>query len=94
MSSSWTRGPQILGSALLAELGLPAVVIGAPSGEGGAPHPGLSQVRADDAGAMAAVLGRLYGLGTGGSRMSRGRRRPPAPNGASGHCGPRPTGTA
>jgi DNA-binding LacI/PurR family transcriptional regulator len=45
---------------LLAELGLPAVVIG------GAPddrHPGLSTVWADDAGAMAAVVDELHGLG-------------------------------
>ncbi|RDG36443.1 LacI family DNA-binding transcriptional regulator [Streptomyces corynorhini] len=56
---------------LLDELGLPAVVIGAlpgtrddASGGGGAPpHRGLSQVRADDAGAMAAVVGRLHELG-------------------------------
>ncbi|AEY85811.1 LacI-family transcriptional regulator [Streptomyces hygroscopicus subsp. jinggangensis 5008] len=46
--------------ALLEELGLPAVVIG------GAPaelHPGLSAVWADDAGAMAAVVGELHALG-------------------------------
>ncbi|MEV7423636.1 LacI family DNA-binding transcriptional regulator [Streptomyces sp. NPDC091212] len=58
---------------LLDELGLPAVVIGAlPGREGdgtgddggaGEPHRGLSQVRADDAGAMAAVVGRLHELG-------------------------------
>jgi DNA-binding LacI/PurR family transcriptional regulator len=45
---------------LLDELGLPAVVIG------GAPddrHPGLSTVWADDAGAMAAVVDELHGLG-------------------------------
>ncbi|MEW1719962.1 LacI family DNA-binding transcriptional regulator [Streptomyces sp. NPDC093109] len=49
---------------LLDELGLPAVVIGAlPGDDGPAPHPGLSQVRADDAGAMAAIVGRLHGLG-------------------------------
>lgn len=44
---------------LLDELGLPGVVIG------GLPdaHPNLSQVRADDTGAMAAVVGRLYELG-------------------------------
>ncbi|MEU5434299.1 LacI family DNA-binding transcriptional regulator [Streptomyces sp. NPDC020719] len=44
---------------LLDELGLPGVVIG------GLPdaHPHLSQVRADDTGAMAAVVGRLHSLG-------------------------------
>ncbi|MFD9793681.1 LacI family DNA-binding transcriptional regulator [Streptomyces sp. NPDC059070] len=44
---------------LLDELGLPGVVIG------GLPdaHPHLSQVRADDTAAMAAVVGRLYELG-------------------------------
>ncbi|WP_442806660.1 LacI family DNA-binding transcriptional regulator [Streptomyces sp. NBC_01750] len=44
---------------LLDELGLPGVVIG------GLPdtHPNLSQVRADDTGAMASVVGRLYELG-------------------------------
>ncbi|MFJ8752749.1 LacI family DNA-binding transcriptional regulator [Streptomyces sp. NPDC102441] len=48
---------------LLDELGLHAVVIGTlPDGDTG-PHPGLSQIRADDAGAMAAVVGRLHELG-------------------------------
>ncbi|MEV6418352.1 LacI family DNA-binding transcriptional regulator [Streptomyces sp. NPDC051662] len=48
---------------LLDELGLPGVVIGAlPAGDTGR-HPGLSQVRADDAGAMAAIVGRLHALG-------------------------------
>ncbi|WP_406002341.1 LacI family DNA-binding transcriptional regulator [Streptomyces sp. NBC_00829] len=44
---------------LLDELGLPGVVIG------GLPdaHPNLSQVRADDTGAMAAIVGRLHELG-------------------------------
>ncbi|MCW8096993.1 LacI family transcriptional regulator [Streptomyces tauricus] len=45
---------------LLDELGLPAVVIG---GAPDARHPGLSTVWADDAGAMASVVGRLYELG-------------------------------
>jgi DNA-binding LacI/PurR family transcriptional regulator len=45
---------------LLDELGLPAVVIG---GVPDARHPGLSTVWADDAGAMAAVVGQLYALG-------------------------------
>ncbi|MFE7241550.1 LacI family DNA-binding transcriptional regulator [Streptomyces sp. NPDC057580] len=48
---------------LLDELGLPGVVIGALPGSDTGPHPGLSQVRADDAGAMAAIVGRLYELG-------------------------------
>lgn len=58
---------------LLGELGLPGVVIGALPGDAGPllraddgeamPHPGLSQVRADDAGAMAVVVGRLHELG-------------------------------
>lgn len=43
---------------LLAQLGLPAVVIGAPGGTGR-----LSSVWADDARAMAQVLDHLYGLG-------------------------------
>ncbi|MDX3854264.1 LacI family DNA-binding transcriptional regulator [Streptomyces sp. AK02-01A] len=47
---------------LLDELGLPGVVIGALPGDTG-PHPGLSQVRADDAGAMASIVGRLHELG-------------------------------
>ncbi|MCH0572264.1 LacI family DNA-binding transcriptional regulator [Streptomyces sp. MUM 136J] len=46
--------------ALLDELGLPAVVIG---GAPDAPHPGLSTVWADDAGAMASVVDRLHALG-------------------------------
>ncbi|MFI1393685.1 LacI family DNA-binding transcriptional regulator [Streptomyces sp. NPDC020681] len=45
--------------ALLDELGLPGVVIGGLPDQ----HPHLSQVRADDTGAMAAVVGRLYELG-------------------------------
>lgn len=45
---------------LLDELGLPAVVIG---GTPDAPHPGLSTVWADDAGAMAALVAELYALG-------------------------------
>ncbi|MET8126860.1 LacI family DNA-binding transcriptional regulator [Streptomyces sp. NPDC005065] len=48
---------------LLDELGLPGVVIGALPGSDTGPHPGLSQVRADDAGAMAAIVGRLHELG-------------------------------
>lgn len=49
--------------ALLDELGLHGVVIGALPGTDTGPHPGLSQVRADDAGAMAAIVGRLHELG-------------------------------
>lgn len=45
---------------LLEELGLPAVVIG---GVPDAEHPGMSTVWADDAGAMASVVGELYALG-------------------------------
>lgn len=45
--------------ALLDELGLPGVVIGGLPEE----HPNLSQVRADDTGAMAHVVGRLHELG-------------------------------
>ncbi|WP_424858174.1 LacI family DNA-binding transcriptional regulator [Streptomyces sp. SAI-170] len=45
---------------LLDELGLPAVVIGGAPDER---HPGLSTVWADDAGAMAAVVDELHGLG-------------------------------
>ncbi|MFG2590013.1 LacI family DNA-binding transcriptional regulator [Streptomyces sp. NPDC048438] len=48
---------------LLDELGLRAVVIGTLPGGDTGPHPGLSQIRADDAGAMAAVVGRLHELG-------------------------------
>ncbi|WP_327321760.1 LacI family transcriptional regulator [Streptomyces sp. NBC_01210] len=44
---------------LLDELGLPGVVIGGLPDQ----HPNLSQVRADDTGAMASVVGRLYELG-------------------------------
>ncbi|MCX4553759.1 LacI family transcriptional regulator [Streptomyces sp. NBC_01387] len=44
---------------LLDELGLPGVVIGGLPGS----HPNLSQIRADDAGAMASVVGRLHALG-------------------------------
>jgi DNA-binding LacI/PurR family transcriptional regulator len=48
--------------ALLDELGLPAVVTGGvPDPEAG--PPGLSTVWADDAGAMASVVGHLYALG-------------------------------
>ncbi|MFJ7995863.1 LacI family DNA-binding transcriptional regulator [Streptomyces sp. NPDC096310] len=48
---------------VLDELGLPAVVIGElPDGDP-RPYPALSRVRADDAGAMAAIVGRLYELG-------------------------------
>ncbi|RFU88591.1 LacI family transcriptional regulator [Streptomyces triticagri] len=47
--------------ALLAELGLPGVVIGGLPGD--ETHAGLSQIRADDIGAMSAVVGRLYELG-------------------------------
>lgn len=45
---------------LLDELGLPAVVIGGAPDER---HPGWSTVWADDAGAMASVVDRLYALG-------------------------------
>ncbi|MFD1275055.1 LacI family DNA-binding transcriptional regulator [Streptomyces kaempferi] len=45
---------------LLEELGLPAVVIG---GVPDTRHPGMSTVWADDAGAMASVVGELYALG-------------------------------
>ncbi|WP_446039897.1 LacI family DNA-binding transcriptional regulator [Streptomyces sp. SID1121] len=48
---------------LLDELGLPGVVIGALPGNDVGPHPGLSQVRADDTGAMASIVGRLHELG-------------------------------
>jgi DNA-binding LacI/PurR family transcriptional regulator len=48
---------------LLDELGLPGVVIGALPESDRSPHPSLSQVQADDAGAMAAVVGRLHELG-------------------------------
>lgn len=48
---------------LLDELGLPGVVIGALPGSDAGPHPGLSQVRADDTGAMASIVGRLHELG-------------------------------
>ncbi|MDF9811867.1 LacI family DNA-binding transcriptional regulator [Streptomyces sp. SPB162] len=48
--------------ALLDELGLPAVVIGALAP--GAPgHCGISTVWADDAGAMASIVDHLHGLG-------------------------------
>ncbi|MEV7084892.1 LacI family DNA-binding transcriptional regulator [Streptomyces sp. NPDC093085] len=48
---------------LLDELELPAVVIGElPDGDTRT-HPALSRVRADDAGAMAAVVERLHALG-------------------------------
>ncbi len=49
--------------ALLDELGLPAVVIGALTDERGRTGAGLSQVRADDAGGMAVIVDRLYALG-------------------------------
>ncbi|GFH34637.1 LacI family DNA-binding transcriptional regulator [Streptomyces pacificus] len=45
---------------LLAELGLPGVVIGGAPEEGG---PGLSALWADDTAAMACVVGRLHALG-------------------------------
>jgi len=45
---------------LLDELGLPAVVIGGAPDER---HPGMSTVWADDAGAMASVVGGLHQLG-------------------------------
>ncbi|MEU1530076.1 LacI family DNA-binding transcriptional regulator [Streptomyces fagopyri] len=45
---------------LLEELGLPAVVIGGVPDAG---HRGMSTVWADDAGAMASVVGELYALG-------------------------------
>lgn len=49
--------------ALLAELGLPAVLIGAP-GHGTAPHGGaLSTLWADDTGAMASIVDHLHSLG-------------------------------
>ncbi|MEU3458872.1 LacI family DNA-binding transcriptional regulator [Streptomyces sp. NPDC006733] len=48
--------------ALLDELGLPAVVIGALA-PGAPAHSGLSTVWADDAGAMASIVDHLYGLG-------------------------------
>ncbi|MFE1960477.1 LacI family DNA-binding transcriptional regulator [Streptomyces sp. NPDC059479] len=48
---------------LLDGLGLPGVVIGALPDSDAGPHPVLSQVRADDAGAMASVVDRLYALG-------------------------------
>ncbi|MEV6793070.1 LacI family DNA-binding transcriptional regulator [Streptomyces sp. NPDC051320] len=49
--------------ALLDELGLPGVVIGALPGSDTGAHPGLSQVRVDDAGAMASIVERLHALG-------------------------------
>ncbi|WP_369215978.1 LacI family DNA-binding transcriptional regulator [Streptomyces flavofungini] len=48
--------------ALLDELGLPAVVTGGVP-EPDAEHPSLSTVWADDAGAMASVVGHLHALG-------------------------------
>jgi DNA-binding LacI/PurR family transcriptional regulator len=55
-----TRDPR---PALLDELGLPGVVIGALHEGDAGRHPALSQVRADDAGAMALIVGRLHELG-------------------------------
>ncbi|MEU2563073.1 LacI family DNA-binding transcriptional regulator [Streptomyces longispororuber] len=49
--------------ALLEELGLPAVVTGGVPDPERPPRPGLSTVWADDAGAMAAVVGHLHALG-------------------------------
>ncbi|MCC3778399.1 LacI family DNA-binding transcriptional regulator [Streptomyces sp. UNOB3_S3] len=49
--------------ALLAELGLPAVVIGAPRADVIPPGAAISCVWADDAAAMAAVVGHLHDLG-------------------------------
>ncbi|GAA0365222.1 LacI family DNA-binding transcriptional regulator [Streptomyces blastmyceticus] len=48
--------------ALLDELGLPAVVIGAPDGDGGT-HGAISTLWADDTGAMASIVGHLHALG-------------------------------
>ncbi|GAA0451253.1 LacI family DNA-binding transcriptional regulator [Streptomyces sp. NPDC046215] len=51
--------------ALLDGLGLPAVVIGAPAGPepDGPAHGAISNLWADDTGAMASVVGHLHGLG-------------------------------
>lgn len=49
--------------ALLDELGLPGVVIGALSDSDSRTHRRLSQVRVEDTQAMAAVIGRLHSLG-------------------------------
>ncbi|WP_344533109.1 LacI family DNA-binding transcriptional regulator [Streptomyces albiaxialis] len=51
--------------ALLTSLGLPAVVVGgmADEGAGGSEAPRLSNVWADDAGAMATIVRHLYDLG-------------------------------
>ncbi|WP_051855070.1 LacI family DNA-binding transcriptional regulator [Streptomyces sp. NRRL B-1347] len=49
--------------ALLEELGLPAVVTGGVPDPGRPPRAGLSTVWADDAGAMASVVGHLHALG-------------------------------
>ncbi|MGW1074148.1 LacI family DNA-binding transcriptional regulator [Streptomyces sp. NPDC002537] len=51
--------------ALLDELGLPAVVVGAlDGGDGGdGAHGAISNLWADDTGAMASVVGHLHGLG-------------------------------
>ncbi|MEL3947074.1 MULTISPECIES: LacI family DNA-binding transcriptional regulator [Streptomyces] len=49
--------------ALLSELGIPAVVTGGVPDPESAPRPGLSTVWADDAGAMASVVGHLHALG-------------------------------
>ncbi|RVU22918.1 LacI family transcriptional regulator [Streptomyces antnestii] len=49
---------------LLDELGLPAVVIGSlPPGDDGTGHPGITNLWADDARAMASIAGHLHGLG-------------------------------
>lgn len=47
---------------LLDELGLPAVVIGMPAADSPS-YPGISTVWADDAAAMASIVGYLHGLG-------------------------------
>ncbi|MGY0489952.1 LacI family DNA-binding transcriptional regulator [Streptomyces sp. WG-D5] len=50
--------------ALLDELGLPAVFVGAvPGAEGGPAHPGISSVWASDSRAMAGIVQHLHGLG-------------------------------
>ncbi|WP_432014917.1 LacI family DNA-binding transcriptional regulator [Streptomyces cucumeris] len=51
---------------LLDELGLPAVVIGSMTDDPAAEpptHPGISNLWADDAAAMASIIGHLHGLG-------------------------------
>ncbi|GGR39343.1 LacI family DNA-binding transcriptional regulator [Streptomyces netropsis] len=49
--------------ALLDELGLPAVVIGALDGAGEGPHGAISNLWADDAGGMTSIVGHLCDLG-------------------------------